>query len=223
MTIVTTKKEENKLLAFGILLLLTAGISVLMGFLLNRDVNKNTEKLTNSEKMSAHSDTVPNATSNMDQIVNIRSLAKNPTSMPTNVTRAQAYNNGPIGYNIAFNTHPQALNIETRSPANAGTQARAIEQATKGDGVLRTVYSGGQKVPKEMVDYAMFENHEFYNHSDFEFAVKETPNMFDVSQGIPQKSMFGPIKPIENLGLDWYTPTTRDTNSLRIAEKGGRF
>lgn len=128
-----------------------------------------------------------------------------------------------MGYNIEFNTNPQAINIENTGPIDMGTVANAVRNATKGDGIRRDVYVDGHKIPKEMVDLAMFNNQEFYNHDHFEFGVKETPNLFDTSMNIPQKSMFGPIKPVLGLGTDIYTPNTRDTQSLRIASKGGRF
>lgn len=166
----------------------------------------------------------PNALGpNAGHIVSMQSLAEGGQNIPTNITRAMAYNNKPMGYNIDFQTRPSPINIKNTGPISMGMVANAVRDATKGDGLRRDVFVDGSKVPKEMVDLAMFNNHEFYNHDQFEFAVQETPNMFDTSSRIPQKSMFGPIKPVLGLGTDIYTPTTVDTESLRIAGKGGRF
>lgn len=206
----------------------TAVLSVAMYFLLRRDIESNRRIFANSEKMSAHSFSTgtgkekQTATMN-DKIVKVRALTTGGQNIPTNITRQMAYNNQPMGYNIEFNTDPQAINIENTGPIDMGTVANAVRNATKGDGIRRDVYVDGHKIPKEMVDLAMFNNQEFYNHDHFEFGVKETPNLFDTSMNIPQKSMFGPIKPVLGLGTDIYTPNTRDTQSLRIASKGGRF
>ena len=148
--------------------------------------------------------------------------------VPTNLSlKDERSDSGQYYPKVNFN--PQPVNIEVpdrviMNPAKFGSIVKNVEDQTQGEGVIRNIGVNGKEVPRQYVEYGLFENHEFYPRKN-EFPERDHAHMYDPTVKAP-RSHFGPmtyplVGPIGALGMDYMRAGNDDTR-VNIAGTGGR-
>lgn len=114
-----------------------------------------------------------------------------PAAVPTNVLRARDANRATWQALL----QPPAINITapgSGDPAARSDAMREIQKQTRDDGVLRKIAVNGAPVPPQLVQEAVFNNHNFATRANYEFTQTQNKLAHDPSQERP-RSMFGPL------------------------------
>jgi hypothetical protein len=213
-------KTGNLLFGIGIVLAL-AGIVVIFYKVIEYESNRS----KNSENMVAQRNVRQPDMVSIDKLSS-REVGEGNKSVPTNMHESQA---SPSQFAPRVNLRPEGVNIMTpnkiaTNPAMTGSIVNNVRKITRGEGVVQPMAVDGNPIPEEVVEYGLFENHEFYPRVN-EFPLHSSPHVFDPTQ-TPPKSHFGPMTypikgPIGELGMDYMRAGGKDTR-VNIAQDGGR-
>lgn len=145
----------------------------------------------------------------------------------TNITKSMMEDDF-MSANLKSDLNPPKTDLEVQ-PEFTGNNRKSvvyddIKIATKGDGAPRDIFVNGSKVPREIVEDAMFRNQDFMPVTD-QFKNFEQPLMYDEAT-YRQASHFGPIPKVNPLGIGY--DVIRDQGGARdldvsVASTGGRF
>ena len=164
-------------------------------------------------------------------MVSIDGLASRETGtrgVPTNLSD-RTQNQSTSQFYPKVDLRPSSVDIHAPSgilanPADRGNVVRNVTEITRNQGVVPKIAVNGKELPRETVEYGIFENHEFYPRQN-EFPLRGKPHTYDPTYK-PPRSHFGPMTyplagPIGALGMDYIRAGSTDTR-VSIASTGGR-
>jgi hypothetical protein len=209
--------NRNSLSFIAVAVLFVAGFSIMMYYILRAE----DEAATTTTTATAEAMIAQKAMQSLDETV---TKAPRGVSDPSNIKTMYHSATGEVG-KPKVNMGKGPINLEISGDdlkaKNTSVQFDAIKQVTKGDGQIRPIKINGKKVPRPIVQDAMFENQDFMYRTD-QFPLKAKANHFDPAKAEP-KSQFGPMTfPLNGLAMDVIRRGSTNDN-VSISKQGGRF
>ena len=160
----------------------------------------------------------------MESLDHLLTKAPRGVDVPTNLTRSMEEKD-PSEYIAKSNLWPSSTEIDVQPNVAKNSALDSVVQddiklTTKGDGAIRNVKINGKKVPRQLVEDAMFRNQDFMPRTD-QFPLHTKKLEYDPTNE-KQRSMFQKMTfPFAGLAMD----VIRDEADTRvtITNTAGRY